>query len=126
MKKILQYLDEYKEIKITELAEDIILNKPVKEWPKCEALICFYSGGFPIEKTLEYVKIHKPIQINDLESQKLLWDRREIYRILKENNIPLSRHFIVNRKDQPMIDQTLLEEHAKTTEGRGEYLLKYA
>lgn len=50
-----------------------------------------------MDKTLEYTKKNKPIQINDLESQKILWDRREIYRILKENNIPVASHFIVNR-----------------------------
>lgn len=126
MKMILGSLDEYKDIKINQLSQDMLLNSPVEEWPKCDAMICFYSGGFPIEKTLEYTKLHKPIQINDLESQKLLWDRREIYRILQENNIPLSRHFIVNRNDQPVIDQFHLEEHEKTTKGRGEYLLKYA
>ena len=38
----------------------------------------------------------------------------------------MSRHFVVDRKDQPKIDQELLEEHSKTTEGRGEYLLQYA
>lgn len=64
-------------------------------------MICFYSDGFPIEKTLQYIKKVKPLQVNDLESQKLLWDRREIYRILKENDIPMAKHFIVNRPTQP-------------------------
>jgi len=54
----------------------MILNKDIEEWPTCEAFICFYSAGFPIDKTLKYTNKYKPIQINDLESQKILWDRR--------------------------------------------------
>jgi inositol hexakisphosphate/diphosphoinositol-pentakisphosphate kinase len=82
----------------------VILNSPIEEWPKVEVLICFYSSGFPMEKGLKYVNTYKPIQINDLEAQKVLWDRRRIYETLVENNIPTAKHFLVERKSQVPID----------------------
>ena len=79
-----------------------------------------------MEKGLKYVNTYKPIQINDLESQKALWDRRKIYEILKENNIPMAKHFFVERKCQRPIDQDYLESYAKQTKNRGDYLIRYA
>ena len=43
----------------------------------------------------------------------MLWDRREIYRILKENKIPMVRYFIVNRDQIQEIDQQYLDDYAK-------------
>ena len=66
-----------------------------------------------MEKGLKYVNTYKPIQINDLEAQKVLWDRKKIYQTLRENNIPMAQHFFVERKDQEPIDQSYLESYAK-------------
>ena len=126
MQAILSYMAQYNDLVIDQFDQDVIMNSPIEEWPKCDALISFYSSGFPIDKALKYVQRYKPIQINDLESQKILWDRRQIYNILTENNIPVSRHFIVDRKEQPVIDQAYLEQYAKANKNRGEYLIKYA
>jgi inositol hexakisphosphate/diphosphoinositol-pentakisphosphate kinase len=41
------------------------------EWPICEALISFTSGGFPLDKAIQYVNLRKPFLINDLEAQKM-------------------------------------------------------
>lgn len=82
----------------------MFLNEPIENWPEVDVLISFYSKGFPMEKALKYVNTYKPIQINDLESQKILWDRRKIYTILKNNNIPIAKHFFVNRNIEPAID----------------------
>ena len=30
--------------------EATILHKTIEEWPMCEYLLCFESGGFPLEK----------------------------------------------------------------------------
>lgn len=42
------------------------LEKNYKEWPKVDALICFYSDGFPYLNAWKYVKKNKPFLINDL------------------------------------------------------------
>ena len=44
-----------------------------------DALICFYSDGFPYRMAWEYVQRHQPFLINNLEKQQLLWDRTVIY-----------------------------------------------
>lgn len=82
MQEILANLDEFPEITLVKFDEEMILNQPIEKWPQVQVFLCFYSSGFPMEKSLEYVNTYKPHQINDLESQMILWDRRKIYQIL--------------------------------------------
>lgn len=77
----------------------MLLNEPIENWPVVDVFVCFYSNNFPMDKAIEYVKLTKPYEINELEPQKILWDRRKIYRILKENGIPMAKHFFVERSD---------------------------
>ena len=79
-----------------------------------------------MEKALKYVNTYKPMQINDLESQRILWDRRKVYQILKANDIPLTRHFFINRKNDKAIDQGFLEDFAKANKGREEDIIRHA
>ena len=65
MREILSRLPEDL-FEIIVFGDDCILNQPVENWPTVEALISFYSKGFPTEKALEYVKLRKPFLINDL------------------------------------------------------------
>ena len=72
------------EFKVVYFGNETLLNQPVEEWPLCEALIAFYSTGFPLQKAQEYVALRRPLVFNDLQKQELLFDRRETYRILQE------------------------------------------
>ena len=38
------------EFRIKFFPEETILHKPVEDWPLCEALIAFFSDGFPLKK----------------------------------------------------------------------------
>ncbi|RMX64831.1 hypothetical protein DD238_005244 [Peronospora effusa] len=77
--------------------DETILNQPVDEWPRCDALIAFFSKGFPLQKAQDYVTLRRPIVVNDLDTQYVLQDRREVYRVLQEHDVPTPRHVFVNR-----------------------------
>lgn len=85
--------------------ERMILEDPIevndtfisKAWPIVDCLMCFYSDGFPLNKAIQYSDLRKPFLINDVRKQQYLWDRKIIYTILKENNIPVPKHYFVVR-----------------------------
>lgn len=64
-----------------------------------DALICFFSDGFPYLMAWKYVNRHKPFLINDLEKQQLLWDRTVIYDILDRIKVPVAKHYFVYRDE---------------------------
>jgi inositol hexakisphosphate/diphosphoinositol-pentakisphosphate kinase len=76
------------EFKVVYFGNDTLLNEPIEEWPRCEALIAFHSTGFPLQKAQEYVALRRPLVFNDLQKQEMLFDRRETYRILQETDNP--------------------------------------
>ena len=94
LKSILQIINEYKEIRIIVLEEKMLLSDPVESWPRCDALISFFSNGFPFTKVLRYVYNTKPYMINNLYFQRFLWDRRIIYAMLKHFQVPIPSHLI--------------------------------
>ena len=104
MQEILNNLPA-KEFNIVIFDEHVILEDPITTWPKCDALICFYSNGFPQGKAEQYVELHKPFLINDLASQKWLRDRRKVFAVCKQNDIPVPFHIVVNRDGNPEWDQ---------------------
>lgn len=42
------------------------LDVPIENWPIVDALICFFSDGFPYLKAWRYVKRYKPYTFNNL------------------------------------------------------------
>jgi inositol hexakisphosphate/diphosphoinositol-pentakisphosphate kinase len=94
-----------REFQIVIFEEKMIMNQPVETWPICEALICFYSTGFPQEKAEKYVEMHKPFLVNDLVSQRWLRDRRKVFQICKESGICVPFHIVVNRDGNSEFDQ---------------------
>lgn len=69
-----------------------------------DALICFYSDGFPYTKAWKYVELTKPFLINDLDKQQILWDRTLVYTELKKCNIPTLKSYFVCRNKESMQD----------------------
>ena len=99
MNEMLHLLTSYSahgrsEFRVVYFGDDTLLNKPIEEWPLCEALIAFFSTGFPLQKAQAYVALRKPFAFNDLSKQGLLFDRREFYRTLQETGVPVP-HFTV-------------------------------
>nr|XP_043891557.1 inositol hexakisphosphate and diphosphoinositol-pentakisphosphate kinase 1 isoform X6 [Solea senegalensis] len=97
MTQILERLCKFDYIDMVIFPEEVILEEPVEKWPLCDCLISFHSKGFPLDKAVDYVKLRNPLLINDLNMQYFIQDRREVYRILKEEGIDLPRYAVLNR-----------------------------
>ncbi|XP_072943701.1 inositol hexakisphosphate and diphosphoinositol-pentakisphosphate kinase [Epargyreus clarus] len=100
MKEILTRLDEFEYIKMLVFPEEVILKKPVEEWPTCDCLISFHSKGFPLDKAIQYEKLRKPYVINNLHMQYDIQDRRKVYAILENEGIEIPRYAVLDR-DSP-------------------------
>ncbi|XP_013180541.1 PREDICTED: inositol hexakisphosphate and diphosphoinositol-pentakisphosphate kinase 2 isoform X2 [Papilio xuthus] len=100
MKEILTRLDEFEYIKMIVFPEEVILKKPVEEWPICDCLISFHSKGFPLDKAIQYEKLRKPYVINNLHMQYDIQDRRKVYAILEGEGIEIPRYAVLDR-DSP-------------------------
>ncbi|UKK00525.2 hypothetical protein MACK_000599 [Theileria orientalis] len=110
MKSILKHLEDSGDFIIIIFPEQMILNEPITKWPVVECLISFYSVKFPQEKAIEYVKLVKPIILNDLEKQRILRSRVDVYRELQACRIPHPNYLLV---DHEMVKKGLhtFEEH---------------
>ncbi|CAE6429301.1 unnamed protein product [Rhizoctonia solani] len=95
-------------IEVKLFGEQVILGEDVKNWPRCDILISFFSTDFPLFKAVEYVKLRNPVCINDLHAQALLWDRRVVVRILDHFSIPTPRRLIASRDGGAKLDADLL------------------
>jgi inositol hexakisphosphate/diphosphoinositol-pentakisphosphate kinase len=104
MKETLGHFDP-KDFEITIFTEAHLFSEPIEQWPICDALIVFYSTGFPQAKAEQYVALRKPFLVNDLVSQRSLRDRRKVFKICQENQIPVPLHICVNRDGSPEYDQ---------------------
>ena len=100
MRNILDNFQHFEEFKIIIFTEEIIFKTEIEDWPIVDALIIFYSDGFPYNKALKYINLRKPFLINDFEMQKVFWDRVKVLRILEEANIPTPSHIIVDGHEE--------------------------
>jgi hypothetical protein len=78
-------------------SDAVILNSPIEDWPICDVVIAFFSKGYPLQKAKDYVKLRKPIIINDLDMQERLQDRRRVYDHLEASGIDVPRHVYLSR-----------------------------
>ncbi|KAI5105372.1 inositol hexakisphosphate and diphosphoinositol-pentakisphosphate kinase 1 isoform X5 [Silurus meridionalis] len=123
MTQIMERLCKFEYITVVIFSEEVILNEPVEKWPLCHCLISFHSKGFPLDKAVSYAKLRSPLLINDLNMQYFIQDRREVYRILKEEGIDLPRFAVLNRDpDRP--EECSLVEGEDHVEVNGEMFHK--
>jgi len=80
----------------------VLLDEPASAWPIVDVLISFFSTGFPLDKAIEYVDLRKPICVNDLRLQKVLWDRRAVLSILDSVGVPTPRRIELDRDGGPI------------------------
>ena len=104
MKNILENIQHLEEFEIVIFTEEIIFNKEIDSWPIVDALIIFYSDGFPYNKALKYINLTKPFLVNDFEMQKVFWDRVKVLKLLEEANIPVPPHIILDECENEEIN----------------------
>jgi hypothetical protein len=63
--------------------KQMILDRPVEEWPQCDALMSWHSDGFPLAKAQAYITVRPVFCVNDIMAQDVLLDRRRVYKILQ-------------------------------------------
>ena len=83
----------------------MMFDSPIEEWVRCDVLIAFYSTKFPLQKAIEYVRKYKPIMINDLEVQHVLWDRVKVLEKLRKINVPVAKSYVVYRGSKTELTQ---------------------
>ncbi|XBW37057.1 hypothetical protein QEN19_002635 [Hanseniaspora menglaensis] len=106
-RRILNRLMEHGEFETIIFGDKVLFDEDVENWPTCDFLISFFSNGFPLDKAIEYAKLRKPYQINDLTMQKLLWDRRLVLKLLQINDVPSPEKLEISRDGGPHIDDDL-------------------
>ncbi|KAF6002265.1 hypothetical protein F1559_003593 [Cyanidiococcus yangmingshanensis] len=86
-----------------------LFEQPVQEWPLCDALIAFYSEGFPLERVVAYAELRRPYCLNSLREQQTLLDRAKVYQVLVRHQVPVPRHVVVRHQDGWACDSRFLE-----------------
>lgn len=78
-----------------------------------DVLISFFSDGFPLDKAIAYADLRKPVLVNDLRLQKVLWDRRAVLAILDSVKVPTPNRVEVDRDGGPIIEQKVIDDLQK-------------
>ncbi|KAG0246865.1 hypothetical protein BGX31_006929 [Mortierella sp. GBA43] len=87
-----------------------ILDEDVKAWPACDFFISFFSKGFPLRKSMEYVKLRTPFCVNEVDLQTVLWDRRLVLEILEQIGVQTPRRLCMDRDGGPQLDERVRQK----------------
>ena len=108
MQNILNRILSTGHFEVVNFGDKMILDEDVDRWPIVDVLISFFSTGFPLDKAIQYVELRKPVCVNDLSMQTVLWDRRAVLRILHATHVPTPPSIYVDRDTGPSLDPRLI------------------
>ena len=114
MQEIVARLQASGEFEVKPFGDDVILNKPVEDWPRCDCLLSWHSDGFPLQKAQAYASLRRPYLINDVHMQDLLLDRRAVYSKLQASGIPVPKHIVVDREGLPRPPPGMVTQYSST------------
>lgn len=116
-RQILTRLQDSADFEVIIFGDKVINDEDVENWPVCDFLISFFSEGFPLDKAIKYAKLRKPFLVNDLQMQKILWDRRLCLLILDQMKVPTPRRLEVTKDGGPRLESADLARHLKKISG---------
>ncbi len=116
MREIVRRLEATGHFVAVPFTDDTLINCPIDEWPRVDALIAFYSSGFPLEKAIAYVEATRPFCLNNLHMERVLRDRRLFYSTLTRNGIPVPKHVFCSR-DGPTPPRVVEEDDYLEVDG---------
>ncbi|CAB4024369.1 inositol hexakisphosphate and diphosphoinositol-pentakisphosphate kinase 2-like isoform X1, partial [Paramuricea clavata] len=80
--------------------------------------------SFPLNKAIQYSELRKPFVLNDLESQYLLHDRRQVYEKLQDIGVPVPRYAVLRRDENGVCDDPEFHESEDTIRVHGKVFNK--
>lgn len=110
MQNILNRLLSSGRFEVIVFGDKVILDEDVDTWPIVDVLISFFSTGFPLEKAIKYYELRRPVCVNDLYMQTVLWDRRAVLRILEQVGVPTPPSVYADRDGGPRLSKPVLDE----------------
>ena len=110
MQNILNRLLSSGRFEVIVFGDKVILDEDVDTWPIVDVLISFFSTGFPLEKAIKYYELRRPVCVNDLYMQTVLWDRRAVLRILEQVGVPTPPSVYAHRDGGPRLSKPVLDE----------------
>lgn len=116
-RQILTRLQDSADFEVIIFGDKVINDEDVENWPVCDFLISFFSEGFPLDKAIRYAKLRKPFLVNDLQMQKILWDRRLCLMILDQMKVPTPKRLEVTKDGGPRLESADLARHLKKISG---------
>lgn len=93
-------------LNVIQLDDAFMLNTPIALWPSLHVLVALYAPPFPLEKVLAYVKLRRPVLVNNLYMQPYMMDRRCIRAVLRREGVPTPNAVFVDRANGDVVTQS--------------------
>lgn len=97
------------------------MKQAVEEWPIAQVIVPLVSEKFPLDRALSYVRLRRPMVVNDLSAHITLRDRIATREMLMLAGIPVAKGIIYDSEmgDRRVLKGDVLMIYTRTGELRG-------